>query len=195
MRTLTLTYPLILGSKSPRRQQLLRDLGFSFSCRSADIEESYPPHLREAEIAEYLALQKARALQANLQGKERVLTSDTVVWCEGESLAKAASPQEARDMLLKLSGREHKVITAVCLASRQAEKVLHDAVKVFFNPIEEAFIEHYITHFKPYDKAGAYGIQEWIGMWGIRRIEGSYFTVMGLPTHLVGPLLLRENGS
>lgn len=194
MRTFTLPYSLILGSKSPRRQQLLRDLGFSFTCRSADIEESYPPHLREAEIAEYLAVQKAQALQPKLQDRERVLTSDTVVWCKGESLAKASNAREARIMLQKMSGREHTVITAICLASRHSQQVLHDAVKVFFNPLDEEVIEHYITNYEPFDKAGAYGIQEWIGMWGIRRIEGSYFTVMGLPTHLVGPLLLEEKG-
>jgi septum formation protein len=176
---------LILASKSPRRKALLQDMGIPFEARSKSVEEVYPPQLKGAEIAEYLAHLKARAFAEELTDKEIVLSSDTVVWCNNTSLAKAHNKAEAATMLSTLSGKSHQVITGVCLLSKQKTAVFSDTTTVHFNTLEEAEIEHYIQTYEPFDKAGAYGIQEWIGMIGIQRIEGSYFTVMGLPTHLV----------
>lgn len=182
---------LILGSKSPRRQQLLRDLGYDFEVRTQDVDESHHPDGGGEEIAEFLAEKKALALKYSLAPNEIILTSDTVVWCKGESLAKAAGPTEAQDMLQKISGSWHEVITSVCLLSEQRKSVFSDTTKVYFRNLKQEEIDYYIRNFKPYDKAGAYGIQEWIGMWAIEKIEGSYFTVMGLPTHLIPPALQK----
>lgn len=182
---------LVLASKSPRRQQLLRDLGFSFEVRTKVVDESHPASLNGVEIAEFLAAKKAMAFNGELAENEILLTSDTVVWCDGEHLAKAKNEDEAATMLRKMSGRSHEVITGVCLLSQDKEIVFSDTTKVFFQKLTEDEIHYYIENFKPYDKAGAYGIQEWIGMWAIEKIEGSFFTVMGLPTHLVAKELRR----
>ena len=182
---------LILASKSPRRQQLLRDLGFDFEVRTMDVNEDHDPSLTGVEIAEHLAKKKALAFQDNLADDEIVLTSDTVVWCHGESLAKAKDSEHAREMLQKLSGTSHDVITGVCLLSKDHKEVFSDTTKVYFRTITDEEIEYYISHYRPFDKAGAYGIQEWIGMWAIEKIEGSFFTVMGLPTHLIYPYLQK----
>lgn len=176
---------LVLASKSPRRQQLLRDLGYDFEIRTRSVDESHPRELKGREIAEYLAGKKASAFADDVAENEIILTSDTVVWCEGESLAKAENEAHARQMLLTLSGRSHEVISGVCLLSHSQKLVFSDTTKVYFRKIEEEEIEYYIRHYRPFDKAGAYGIQEWIGMRAITKIEGSYFTVMGFPTHLL----------
>ncbi len=176
---------LVLASKSPRRQQLLSDLGFTFEVRTKEVDESHSPHLKGVEIAEHLAAKKAEAFRGELAANEILLTSDTVVWCDGAHLAKAKNEEEASAMLHKISGRTHEVITGVCLFSQDKEVVFSDTTKVFFGELTEEEINYYIQNFKPFDKAGAYGIQEWIGMWAIEKIEGSFFTVMGLPTHLV----------
>jgi len=188
---LHLPYELILGSQSPRRRHLLAELGYRFSTRGVDWEESYPPQLQDGDIAAYLAEAKARHLQPDLQPQERVLTADTVVWCEGQSVAKAAHLEEAREMLHFLSGRCHRVTTAMAFASAENLVVERDHTDVYFQKLTTEAIDYYLSQFKPLDKAGAYGIQEWIGLWGIRRMEGSFYTVMGLPTHLV-PALLRS---
>lgn len=182
---------LILASKSPRRQQLLRDLGYDFEVRTMDVNEDHDPNLNGVEIAEHLAEKKAKAFEDQLAENEIVLTSDTVVWCQGESLAKADDEDHARQMLMKLSGTSHEVITGVCLLSQQKSVVFSDTTQVYFREISEEEINFYISHYRPFDKAGAYGIQEWIGMWAIQKIEGSYFTVMGLPTHLIQPHLMK----
>ncbi len=176
---------LVLASRSPRRQKLLKDLGISFEVRTQNADEVYPTHLQGKEIAEYLARLKAGALISQLRDNEIVLTSDTIVWCDGESLTKAQNEAEAREMLQKLSGKSHEVITGVCLASVEKQEVFSDTVRVYFRLLSDEEINYYIRNYEPYDKAGAYGIQEWIGMTGITKIEGSYFTVMGLPTHMV----------
>ncbi len=191
MSLFQLPYKLILGSKSPRRQQLLKDLGFEFSSKYLEVDEAYPPYLQGAEIAEYLAYKKAEAFLPKLDDNEVILTSDTVVWCNGESLAKAENETEARHMLQKISGRSHEVITGVCISSNSKTVTFSDTCLVHFATLSDEEIEFYIKNFKPFDKAGAYGIQEWIGMWAIQKIEGSYFTVMGLPTHLVAQALLK----
>lgn len=177
--------PLLLGSQSPRRAQLLRDLGLRFRQKGAEIDERYPAQLQGAAIAEFLAQAKAQALQKYWRAGEVLLCSDTVVWCEGQSLEKAADAGEAKAMLRQLSGKKHEVISALCLWSPEKELLLSDRCVVHFRTLSEAEIEHYVDQYQPFDKAGAYGIQEWIGMIGIPKIEGSYFTVMGLPTHLL----------
>lgn len=176
---------LILGSKSPRRQQLLRDLGLDFDIRSIEVEESYPKELKGWEIAEYLADKKSQAHLEGLGDHEIVLTSDTVVWCNNESLEKAANAAEAKEMLQKLSNTTHQVITGVCLQSKTKKLLFHDSVDVSFRALSDEEIDFYINQYQPFDKAGAYGIQEWIGMAAIESIKGSFFTVVGLPTHLI----------
>ncbi len=182
---------LILASKSPRRQQLLKDLGYSFEVRTSEVNEEHPEDLDGRQIAEYLAAKKAEAFWGELADNEILLTSDTVVWCNGESLAKAGTADHAAEMLHKISGRSHEVITGVCLLSNSQKVVFSDTTKVFFREISEEEINYYIEHYRPFDKAGAYGIQEWIGMWAIEKIEGSFFTVMGLPTHMIATMLAR----
>jgi len=182
---------LILASKSPRRQQLLRDLGYDFEVRTMEVNEDHAPELNGVEIAEHLAEKKAMAFKNQLGPNEIVLTSDTVVWCKSESLAKAQNGEHAREMLQKLSGTSHEVITGVCMLSQEKSMVFSDVTRVYFRKITDEEINYYITHYRPFDKAGAYGIQEWIGMWAIEKIEGSYFTVMGLPTHLIQSHLMK----
>lgn len=182
---------LVLGSQSPRRKALLEQMAYTFRCLSADVDESHGPELSGAQIAEFLAEKKALALKNQLNKDEILLTSDTVVWSKGESLAKAQNAEEARSMLQALSGGSHEVITGVCLLSAEKTELFHDVVKVKFAELSPAIIEYYIKNYRPFDKAGAYGIQEWIGMVGIEKIEGSFFTVMGLPTQAVFQKLLN----
>lgn len=176
---------LILASKSPRRQQLLKDLGLDFEIRTKDVDETYPSHLQAHEIAEYLAEKKSNAFLDSLAPNEIVLCSDTVVWCDGESLEKAKNKEEALGMLSKISGKTHEVITGVCLQSIHKKILFHDTVKVHFKEMTPEIMNYYVENYQPFDKAGAYGIQEWLGMVAIKGIEGSYFTVMGLPTHII----------
>ncbi len=176
------TRPLILASKSPRRQQLLRDAGFKFEVRSKEVEESYPEHLALKNVPAYLAQKKAKSLLLEINN-EIIIASDTIVVCDEYILGKPKNRQQASEMLQILSDRSHKVITGVCLLSKEKEVVFSDTTAVTFKTLSQEEIDHYIAHFEPYDKAGSYGIQEWIGMIGITSITGSYFTVMGLPVH------------
>ena len=186
-----LPFNLILGSQSPRRRELLEALGFEFSCLSADIDENYDADLTGWEIAEYLAKAKAEALRPAIGPGDLLLTADTVVWCRGRSLEKPQNQDDAREMLRFLSNSYHEVITGVGIYTLHKQEVFSDVVQVKFAPLSDKVINHYLHNYRPYDKAGAYGIQEWIGMWAIERIEGNYFTVMGLPTHLVGTRLMQ----
>ncbi|HAA19967.1 MAG TPA: septum formation protein Maf [Cytophagales bacterium] len=181
----TPSYRLVLASKSPRRQQLLSELGVEFVVRTKDVPEDYPDELPKTEIARYLAERKARAHQPELAQEEVVLTSDTTVVLDNRLLEKAADADEARSMLQALSGRTHQVITGVCLAGPNRLESFDDTTEVTFRGLTSQEIDYYINTFQPFDKAGAYGIQEWIGMIGVERMVGSYFTVMGLPTHRV----------
>jgi septum formation protein len=176
---------LVLGSASPRRESLLRDMGLTFTKRVSHIEETYPPTLTRGEIASYLARAKADALKSTLSPHEWLLTSDTVVWCNHTSLEKASTRQEAAEMLKKLSGGTHHVFSAICLTATTAQETWLAETRVTFKALSNEEIDYYLTIENPFDKAGAYGIQDWIGLVGITAIEGSYFTVMGLPTHLV----------
>lgn len=177
---MNLSRPLLLASNSPRRRELLASLGLTFEVRVKDIHEDFPQHLKRAEVAEYLASHKADHYIADLQD-EALITADTIVCLEDRILNKPADYAGAFEMLQALSGKVHEVITGVCVLTREQKSVFHDTTKVCFKSLTEAEIDYYIAHYKPYDKAGAYGIQEWIGMIGIERIEGSYFNVVGLP--------------
>lgn len=177
---------LILASNSPRRRQLLTDMGLAYEIRLREVNEDFPPHLRGAEVAEYLAAHKAAAYAPDLAPDEIVLTADTIVCLDDDVLNKPADVAEATAMLTRLQGRAHDVFTAVCLRTGDGrEVVFSDQTTVHFRPLSPAEISHYIATAQPFDKAGSYGAQDWLGMVGIVRLEGSYFTVMGLPTHRV----------
>lgn len=177
---------LVLASNSPRRRQLLTELGLSYEIRLLQVDESYPAELKRAEVAEYLAAHKAAAYAAGLAPDEVVLTADTIVCLGDDVLNKPADVAIATEMLTRLQGRAHDVFTGVCLRCGDGRQVVFtDQTTVHFRPLSPAEISHYIATAKPFDKAGAYGAQDWLGMVGIVRLEGSYFTVMGLPTHRV----------
>jgi len=173
---------LILASKSPRRQELLKGLGFDFEVRTKEIDEDYSDALVREEIPLYLSKKKAEAFRDELKANEILITSDTVV-CLGDAVFnKPETPQEAVDMILSLRGKAHEVITGVCLTSVNNQSAFTDITTVTFSNLDRSEIEFYVDVYKPFDKAGAYGIQEWIGYAGIEKIDGSYFNVVGLPT-------------
>lgn len=175
-------YHFILASKSPRRQMLLKELNLDFEIEVRPTDESHPPHLQGEEIVLYISKKKAEAFDpSSLSDKTIVITADTVVWLNGESLAKPANEDEAIQMLTKLSGNKHTVYTGVCLLTHDRLHSFYVGTDVFFKTLSMEEILYYVTKYKPFDKAGAYGIQEWIGYIGIERIEGSYYNVMGLP--------------
>jgi len=176
--------PLILASSSPRRQFLMKEAGFTFQVQSPDIDESFPSELEITAVPQYLARKKASVFENHIKD-EIVVASDTVVILKGEILNKPLNRKEALDMLGKLSGQTHTVITAVCLFSKEKIDCFDDHTEVTFKTLAPEEIEFYVDNYKPYDKAGAYGAQDWIGLVAIEKIHGSYFTVMGLPTHLV----------
>ncbi|OYQ34067.1 septum formation protein Maf [Flavobacterium cyanobacteriorum] len=173
-------YKVILASGSPRRQQYLRELDVDFEIRLKDIEEVYPEHLQASEITDYLAQLKASAF-GMVARNEILITSDTIVWHEGKALGKPKDYDDAYRMLESLSGKTHQVITSVCLRNVDSLVIFNETTKVTFNNILGEEIKFYLDHYKPFDKAGAYGIQEWIGLVAIARIEGSYANVVGLP--------------
>lgn len=181
-------YQLVLASSSPRRQQFLKELGLPFEIRLRAVEEIYPENLKAFEVAEYLAKLKASAF-SDLGINEILITGDTVVSVENQILGKPKNEKEAFEMLRTLSGKKHEVVSAICLKSLKTINVDHDITQVYFKQLSEEEIEFYIKNFRPFDKAGAYGIQEWIGQIGIEKIEGSYFNVMGMPTHLLYNML------
>lgn len=187
---MNLTRPLLLASNSPRRKELLSSLGLPFEVRVKEVNEDFPEHLKRAEVAAYLASHKADAYQNDLK-EEAIITADTIVCLGDLILNKPADYEEAFQMLQSLSGGAHEVITGVCIQTSQQKTVFHDATTVYFKTLSSYEIDYYITHFKPFDKAGAYGIQEWIGMIGIERIEGSYFNVVGLPVQKLYEQLLE----
>jgi len=184
-------YRIILASRSPRRQQLLYELGLKFEVVTRSWTEKYPRHLKGAEIALYVAGGKAKAFQSEVKDNEIVITADTIVWCNNKVLDKPAGKADARKILREISGNTHEVITGVCLLSAVKQTSFFSSTKVTFSELSGEEIEYYITNFNPYDKAGAYGIQEWIGIAACSRIEGSYFNVMGLPVEQVYHELLR----
>ncbi len=175
-------FRLILGSASPRRQELLKGLGFEFLNRPVKVDESeWPKELEAEEIPLFLAEKKSDAYDEELTETDLLITADTVVWCEGKVFNKPANFAEGKKMLETLSGKMHEVFTAVCLRSANKQTTFYDVSKVYFKKLKPEEIEYYLTNFSPYDKAGSYGVQDWIGYIGIDRIEGSFYNVMGLP--------------
>ena len=181
MKTINDKYNLILASKSPRRQELLKGLELNFEIRTKEIEENFPPALFREEIPLYLSNLKAKAFEKELNEKDLVITSDTIVWNENKQLGKPKDRREAIEMLQSLSGKQHEVITAVTLMTQSKSHSFYEVTKVFFKKLSLDEIEHYVDTYQPFDKAGSYGIQEWIGFVGIPKIEGDYFNVVGLP--------------
>ena len=178
-------YNIILASQSPRRRQILKDAGVTFESRAKDTNEDFPSSLPKKEVPEFLANKKAQAFLPELKDNELLITADTVVIIDGEILNKPANREEAISMLQKLSGKMHEVVTGVSLTSISKQILFSDLTKVYFLPLDLSDIEYYVDTHKPFDKAGSYGIQEFIGYIGIEKIEGSYFNVMGLPIHKV----------
>lgn len=175
-------YKIILASGSPRRQQFFKDLDLDFEIRLKDVEEIYPPELKAVEITNYLAELKAKAFEGELKENEILVTSDTIVWHQNKALGKPKDAEEAFSMIKSMSNATHEVITSVCFKTDHSSTLLHDITKVTFNELSDEAILYYIENYKPYDKAGAYGIQEWFGFMAVAKVEGSYTNVMGLPT-------------
>lgn len=176
-------YKIVLGSQSPRRQELLRGLNVEFSVKVLDVDESYPNDIIGVDIPMYLAEKKADAYK--LDEETLLITADTIVWHEGQVLGKPTDKSDAKRMLKRLSGKTHEVITGVCICTTKKRRVFHVISEVCFASLTDSEIEYYLENFNPYDKAGAYGVQEWIGYVGVEHIEGSYFNVMGLPIQRV----------
>lgn len=175
-------YNIILASNSPRRKELLAGLGIDFEIRvQPGIKEQYPAGLDVKEIPMFLAALKAEANREQMKPNDLLITADTVVVCDGEAMGKPQNDDEARSMLRKLSGKTHHVITGVCIASKEKQRLFSVTTDVVFKNLTEEEIGHYVSKYRPYDKAGAYGIQEWIGYIGVTSINGSFFNVMGLP--------------
>ena len=182
---LTLNYKIILASASPRRQQFFKDLDLNFEIRIKEIDEIYPIELKSTEITAYLAELKASAFDGTLAHDELLITSDTLVWLENAALGKPKNHDDAFDMLQNLSNKTHEVITSVCFATASKKETISETTKVTFTELSDDQIHYYLDHYKPFDKAGSYGIQDWIGLIGISKIEGSYTNVVGLPTEKV----------
>ncbi len=172
---------LILGSQSPRRKSLLRDAGFHFRTQVIPTLEEFSPNLEPEEIAEFLCRQKAEPFSEQLKKDSILITADTIVVKDKQILNKASEEQEAFRMLSMLSGTHHNVITGVCLSTKGYSESFHETTRVYFHTLTDEEMHWYINKSKPFDKAGAYGIQEWIGMIGVEKIEGCYYNVMGLP--------------
>ncbi|KJJ39257.1 Maf-like protein [Aequorivita vladivostokensis] len=175
---------IILASGSPRRQAFFKELNLDFTIQVKAVDETYPSNLKRSEITDYLSQLKA-SIFVDLGENDILITSDTIVWKEEKALGKPKDFGEAKEMLQNLSGQMHEVITSVCFTSKEFQKTVNDVTKVWFKKLSDEEIDFYIENYKPFDKAGSYGIQEWIGYIGIEKIEGCYFNVMGLPTRLV----------
>lgn len=175
-------YRILLASNSPRRKELLTGLGIDYEVKTLpDVDESFPAELRGEEIPLYIARKKAEAYREMLLMDSLVITADTIVWLEGEMLGKPFDEADAAAMLRKLSGKTHQVITGVCLTTADWQKTFSAISEVKFAPLTDDEIDFYVHRFRPLDKAGSYGVQEWIGFIGVESISGSYFNVMGLP--------------
>jgi septum formation protein len=178
-------YKVILASGSPRRQQFFKELDLDFEIKIKEVEEIYPDTLQGVEITNYLAKLKSAAFDNDIQPNEIIVTSDTIVWLDNKALGKPKDKQDAFLMLQSMAGKTHEVITSVCFKTINKIDIVNCVTRVTFNPISDAEILFYIDKYQPFDKAGAYGIQEWIGLMAIAKIEGSYTNVVGLPTDLV----------
>lgn len=177
-------YNIILASGSPRRQAFFREMDLDFTIDVKTVDEAYDIRLNHCEITDYLSKLKASVF-IDLKVSDILITSDTIVWKNEKALGKPVDFEGAKQMLQELSGQMHEVITSVCFTSKKFQTIVHDVTKVWFKTLSDEEIEYYINNYKPFDKAGSYGIQEWIGFIGIEKIDGCYFNVMGLPTRLV----------
>jgi septum formation protein len=186
-------YKIILASGSPRRQQFFKDLDLDFEIRLKDIEEIYPESLQGVEITNYLAQLKASAFKDELKANEILVTSDTIVWLNNKALGKPKDYDDAFTILRSLSNETHEVITSVCFTTIDKTETIFEVTKVTINTLSDEEIRYYLDNYKPFDKAGAYGIQEWIGLVGISRVDGSYTNVVGLPTEKVYQYLSNYN--
>lgn len=182
-------YTLILASGSPRRQQFFKELGLNFKVILKPVNEVFPEHLKGTKISDYLAELKANAFTNSLSERDILITSDTVVWHKNKQLGKPKDRNDALSMLKTLSGDWHDVITSVSFTTPNQQQTVNHTTKVKFKELNDSEIQFYVDTFEPYDKAGGYGIQEWIGLIGIEEIRGSYPNVVGLPTHLVYKML------
>lgn len=175
-------YKVVLASNSPRRKELLGGLGIGYEVKTMpDIDESYPDGLSMEEVPVYIARSKADAYRPLMQPDELIITADTIVWLDGVVMGKPKDEEEACDMLRRLSGQTHQVVTGVCLTTIDRQQSFATVTDVTFDRLTEEEITHYVSRYQPMDKAGGYGIQEWIGYVGVRSIKGSYFNVVGLP--------------
>ena len=175
-------HTIILASSSPRRQQFFRELDLDFVIQIKEVEEIYPKELEGTEITDFLADLKSKPF-TNLSKNDLLITSDTIVWLHDKALGKPKNKDEAFTMLKELSGKKHEVITSISIKSVAFQKIINDITTVYFKEITDEEINYYVKNFKPFDKAGAYGIQEWLGFIAIHKMEGSYFNVVGLPIH------------
>ncbi|WP_445457773.1 Maf family nucleotide pyrophosphatase [Flavobacterium sp. HNIBRBA15423] len=182
-------YTIILASGSPRRQQFFKEMDIPFSIQLKEIEEIYPNTLKAEEITNYLAELKANAFE-DLKENDIVITSDTIVWHEEKALGKPKNYEDALQMLQSMSGKTHEVITSVCFKTKNKVETIYEVTKVTFKTLLDAEIIYYLDNYKPFDKAGSYGIQEWIGLIGISKIEGSYTNVVGMPVEKIYSKLL-----
>jgi len=182
--------PLILASKSPRRRELLSKMGLKFRIESIEVDESYPTDLDVKAVPKYLAERKAIA-RKQLLNEEILIAADTLVILENQILGKPENEEDARLLLSKLSGKTHKVVTGVCLLSKEKMVSFQDTTEVTFKDLSPQEIDYYIKEYQPYDKAGAYGIQEWIGLIGVTKLKGSYYNVVGLPVQKVYQALIN----
>lgn len=173
---------IVLASQSPRRKQLLEGIGINFITRPLDIDEQFPEKLKREQIAIFLAKAKAEEAKKNIAHNEIIITADTIVWLNNQVLNKPSDENEARKMLQQLSGRMHEVVTAVSITSTKKSTHFYAIAEVYFKRLNDDEIDYYITHYEPFDKAGAYGVQEWIGYVAVEKINGSFYNVMGLPT-------------
>ena len=185
LKELLKPYQLILASGSPRRHQFFKDLGLDFEVILKPVEEIFPKHLQRQEITDYLSKLKAEPFYSDLKENSILVTSDTIVWHNKKALGKPKNRDDAYNMLQSMSNATHEVITSICFTTQKKQIVANTLTKVTFKALTKDEICYYIDHYKPFDKAGAYGIQEWIGAIGITTIEGSYNNVVGLPTHIL----------
>ena len=182
---------IILASGSPRRQQFFKEMDLNFTIQLKEIEEIYPDNLKAEAITDFLAVLKANAFENNLKENDILVTSDTIVWLKGKALGKPKDADDAFKMLQQLANQTHEVITSVCLKTIDKREVFHCITKVTFNALSDESIRYYIKNYNPIDKAGSYGIQDWIGLIGISKIEGSYTNVVGLPTEMLFKKLMN----
>lgn len=176
---------IVLASNSPRRKELLKMAGFEFVVKSKNVEENHPEGMKQEEIPVHLAQKKAKALLSEIADNEIIIGADTIVLLNGKIYEKPIDTEDAINMLSALSGQMHEVITGVCIVSKQKEILFSETTKVYFNELKQEEIEFYVDHYKPFDKAGSYACQEWIGAVAIKKFEGDYFNVVGLPINRV----------